>query len=240
MGCVADLKPVDVEPCCVPLEKPDVPFRDCGTVDDGCGGVIDFGICAHDAAKVQKAAEELVVQAQEDAKTVKLEERRLVNLEEELEELKEEAQIVQQQAAEQAPAQTDTPPGTETPAIPETPAEVQIEQEIAAKIEEIKASETKIEVVGKETAAKVEAAQQIQHQAKKAISNRPCSREKPCAKGVKGCIADDECSSGFCWHFYTGKGHRKHGLEALANTCWDCESYNAQNGCGTTASCPCE
>jgi len=249
MGCVEDLKPVDVEPCCVPLEKHDVTFRDCGTVEDGCGGVIDFGPCAHDATKLEEKAEQLVVQAQEEAKTIKLEERRMLNLEEELEELKEEAQIAQEEAQVEAqesgsippppPAVPGAPPAP-APVVPKTEAQAEIEQEIIAKVEELKQSEAKIEAVEKASVSKIEAAQKIQHRAKKAKSNRPCSREKPCSKGVHGCIADDECGDGlFCWHFYTGKGHGSYGLQDLHNTCWDCASFNEKNGCGTTASCPC-
>lgn len=253
MGCVQDVKPVDAEPCCVPLEKHDVPFRDCGTVEDGCGGVIDFGPCAHETAKMEQQAEQLVIQAQEGAKTVKLEERRVLNLEEELEELKEEAKIAQEEALVEAgvpppapppppaPGAPPAPPPPPVPAVPQTEAQVEIQQEIVAKMQELKKTEAKIEAVEEATVAKVEAAQKIQHRAKKATSNRACTREKPCAKGVHGCIADDECKSDlFCWHFYTGKGHGGYGLQDLQNTCWDCASFNEKNGCGTTASCPCD
>jgi len=178
MGCVRDLKPVDVEPCCVPLEKHDVTFRDCGSVEDGCGGVIDFGPCAHDATKLEEQAEQLVVQAQEEAKTIKLEERRLLNLEEELEELKEEGQIAQQEAFAEAgipppspgaPEDSSPPPGSpppipgapvvQPPSVPKTEAQAEIEQEIVAKVEEMKKAEAKIEVVEQATVSKIKAAQ---------------------------------------------------------------------------------
>lgn len=243
MGCVKNLQPVDAEPCCVPLQKHDVLFQDCGTVDDGCGGVIDFGPCAHDTAKLEEQAAQLVVQAQEGAKTVKLEERRLLNLEEELEELKEEAKIAEEEAQVEAGVPPPAPgtPVADIRTVPQTEAQVEIEQEIIAKVEELKKSKQRIEAVEEATVAKVQAAQKIQHRAKKALRNRPCSPEKPCTKGVPGCIADDECASGlFCWHFYTGKGHGHYGLQDFQNTCWDCSSFNAKNGCGTTASCPCE
>eukprot|EP00746_Dinoflagellata_sp_MGD_P000938 gnl/MRDRNA2_/MRDRNA2_101749_c0_seq1.p1 gnl/MRDRNA2_/MRDRNA2_101749_c0~~gnl/MRDRNA2_/MRDRNA2_101749_c0_seq1.p1 ORF type:complete len:476 (-),score=87.61 gnl/MRDRNA2_/MRDRNA2_101749_c0_seq1:122-1549(-) len=34
------------EPICKPMTKEDFPFTDCGTEDDGCGGVVEFPSCA--------------------------------------------------------------------------------------------------------------------------------------------------------------------------------------------------